>query len=141
MTFNDYEIGKRHNLPEYNVLDDNAAINDSAPEAYRGLDRFDARKKIVADMEKLGLLEKVEEYRQTLPRGDRSGTVIEPYLTDQWYVEIAPLAKPAIEAVESGRIRFVPENWSKTYYEWMYNIKDWCHQPAALVGTSDSCLV
>ena len=124
--FNDYEIGKRHNLPEYNVLDDNAAINDSAPEAYRGLDRFDARKKIVADMEKLGLLEKVEEYQQTLPRGDRSGAVIEPYLTDQWYVEIAPLAKPAIEAVESGRIRFVPENWSKTYYEWMYNIKDWC---------------
>ncbi len=124
--FNDYEIGKRHNLPEYNVLDDNAAINDSAPEAYRGLDRFDARKKIVADMEKLGLLEKVEVYQQTLPRGDRSGTVIEPYLTDQWYVKIAPLAKPAIEAVESGRIRFVPENWSKTYYEWMYNIKDWC---------------
>jgi len=124
--FNDYEIGKRHDLPEYNVLDDNAAINDSAPEAYRGLDRFDARKKIVADMEKLGLLEKVEEYQQTLPRGDRSGTVIEPYLTDQWYVDIAPLAKPAIEAVESGRIRFVPENWSKTYFEWMYNIKDWC---------------
>jgi len=123
--FNDYEIGKRHNLPEYNVLDDNAAINESAPEAYRGLDRFDARKKIVADMEKLGLLEKVEEYRQTLPRGDRSGSVIEPYLTDQWYVDIAPLAKPAIEAVESGQIRFVPENWSKTYFEWMYNIKDW----------------
>ncbi len=124
--FNDYDIGKRHNLPEFNILDDDAAINDSAPEAYRGLDRFEARKKIVADMEKLGLLEKVEEYQQTLPRGDRSGSVIEPYLTDQWYVDIAPLAKPAIEAVESGKIRFIPDNWSKTYFEWMYNIKDWC---------------
>ena len=124
--FNDYEIGKRHDLPEYNILDDNAAINESAPEAYRGLDRFEARKKIVADMEKLGLLDKVEEYQLTLPRGDRSGAVIEPYLTDQWYIDIAPLAKPAIEAVESGKIRFIPENWSKTYFEWMHNIKDWC---------------
>jgi valyl-tRNA synthetase len=124
--FNDYEIGKRHNLPEYNILDDNAAINDTAPEAYRGLDRFEARKRIVADLEKLGLVEKVEDYQLTLPRGDRSGAVIEPYLTDQWYVDIAPLAKPAIEAVESGRIRFIPESWSKTYFEWMYNIKDWC---------------
>ena len=124
--FNDYEIGKRHDLAEYNILDSNAAINESAPEAYRGLDRFDARKRIVADLEQLGLLEKVEEYQQTLPRGDRSGAVIEPYLTDQWYVDIQPLAKPAIEAVESGRIRFVPENWTKTYFEWMYNIKDWC---------------
>jgi len=124
--FNDYEIGKRHDLAEYNILDNNAAINESAPEVYRGLDRFVARKKIVKDLEKLGLLDKVEEYQQTLPRGDRSGAVIEPYLTDQWYVDIEPLAKPAIEAVESGRIRFVPENWSKTYFEWMYNIKDWC---------------
>ena len=124
--FNDYEIGKRHDLPEYNILDDNAAINESAPEAYRGLDRFVARKNIVADLEKLGLLDAVEEYRLTLPRGDRSGAVIEPYLTDQWYVDIAPLAKPAIEAVENGKIRFVPENWSKTYFEWMHNIKDWC---------------
>jgi valyl-tRNA synthetase len=124
--FNDYEIGKRHGLPEYNILDDDAAINEAAPEDYRGLDRFDARKKIVADLEKLGLLDKVEDYQQTLPRGDRSGAVIEPYLTDQWYVDIAPLAKPAIEAVETGKIRFIPDNWSKTYFEWMYNIKDWC---------------
>ena len=124
--FNDYEIGKRHNLPECNILDDNAAINDSAPEPYRGLDRFEARKKIVADLEQLGLLDKVEKYQLTLPRGDRSGTIIEPYLTDQWYVDIAPLAKPAIEAVETGKIRFVPENWSKTYFDWMHNIKDWC---------------
>ncbi len=124
--FNDYEIGKRHDLPEYNILDDNAAINESAPEPYRGLDRFEARKKIVKDLEKLGLLDKVEEYQLTLPRGDRSGAVIEPYLTDQWYVDIAPLAKPAIEAVESGEVRFIPDNWSKTYFEWMHNIKDWC---------------
>ncbi len=124
--FNDYEIGKRHKLPEYNILDDNAAINDSAPAAYRGLDRFEARTRIVDDLEKLGLLDKVEAYRLTLPRGDRSGAVIEPYLTDQWYVDIAPLAKPAIEAVETGKIRFIPENWSKTYFDWMHNIKDWC---------------
>jgi len=124
--FNDYEIGKRHELQRHNILDDDAAINDSAPEPYRGLDRFEARKRIVTDLDKLGLLEKVEEYRQTLPRGDRSGAVVEPYLTDQWYVDIAPLAKPAIEAVETGKIRFIPDNWSKTYFEWMYNIKDWC---------------
>ena len=124
--FNDYEIGKRHKLPQYNILDDDAAINDSAPAAYRGLDRFEARTRIVNDLEKLGLLEKIEEYQLTLPRGDRSGAVIEPYLTDQWYVDIAPLAKPAIEAVESGKIRFIPENWSKTYFDWMHNIKDWC---------------
>jgi valyl-tRNA synthetase len=124
--FNDYEIGKRHNLPEYNILTDDAAINDSAPEAYRGLDRFEARKKIVADMDALGLLDKVEDYEQKLPRGDRSHAVVEPYLTDQWYVNIKPLAEPAIAAVEDGRISFVPENWSKTYFEWMYNIQDWC---------------
>ncbi len=124
--FNDYEIGKRHSLELINVLTDDAAINENAPEAYRGLDRFEARKKIVADLDALGLREKVEDYEQKLPRGDRSGAVIEPYLTDQWYVDIQPLAKPAIEAVEDGRIRFVPENWSKTYFDWMYNIQDWC---------------
>ncbi len=124
--FNDYDIGQRHGLEMHNILTDDAAINDSAPEAYRGLDRFEARKKIVADMETLGLLEKVEDYQQTLPRGDRSNAVVEPYLTDQWYVDIQPLARPAIEAVEDGRIRFVPENWSKTYFDWMYNIQDWC---------------
>ncbi len=124
--FNDYEIGKRHNLEMINVLTDDAVINENAPEAYRGLDRFEARKKIVTDLDALGLLEKVEDHEQKLPRGDRSGAVIEPYLTDQWYVDIQPLAKPAIEAVEDGRIRFVPENWSKTYFDWMYNIQDWC---------------
>ena len=124
--FNDYDIGKRHDLPMYNILTDDAALNDEVPESYRGMDRFDARKKIVAEFEDLGLLEKIEDYTVKIPRGDRSGAVIEPYLTDQWYVKIEPLAKPAIEAVETGRIRFVPENWSKTYFEWMHNIQDWC---------------
>ncbi len=124
--FNDYEIGKRHDLPQYNIFDDNAAINDTAPEPYRGLDRFVARKKIVEDLDALGLLDKIEDYETKIPRGDRSTAVVEPYLTDQWYVDIKPLAKMAIEAVESGKIKFVPENWSKTYYEWMHNIQDWC---------------
>ncbi|MCU7924193.1 MAG: valine--tRNA ligase [Candidatus Thiodiazotropha sp. (ex Dulcina madagascariensis)] len=96
------------------------------PEKYRGLDRYDARKQIVADLEEQDLLEKIDDHKLMVPRGDRSGAVIEPFLTDQWYVKIAPLAKPAIEAVESGRIRFVPDNWKNTYYEWMHNIQDWC---------------
>ncbi|MEJ2129350.1 MAG: valine--tRNA ligase [Woeseiaceae bacterium] len=124
--FNDYDIGKRHDLPMYNILTDDAALNDEVPEAYRGLDRFDAREKIVAEFESLGLLDKIEDYTVKIPRGDRSHAVVEPYLTDQWYVKIEPLAKPAIEAVETGKIRFVPENWSKTYFEWMHNIQDWC---------------
>ena len=124
--FNDYEIGKRHDLAIYNILTDDAALNDEVPEAYRGLDRFVAREKIVAEFESLGLLDKVEDYTVKIPRGDRSHAVVEPYLTDQWYVKIEPLAKPAIEAVETGKIRFVPENWSKTYFDWMYNIQDWC---------------
>ena len=124
--FNDYELGKRHQLPMYNVMTDDAAMNDEVPEAYRGLDRFEARKKIVAEFESLGLLNKIEDYTVKIPRGDRSGAVVEPYLTDQWYVKIEPLAKPAIEAVETGKIKFVPENWSKTYFDWMYNIQDWC---------------
>ena len=124
--FNDYDIGKRHELPMHNVLTDNAAMNDEVPAAYRGMDRFDARKAIVAEFESLGLLEKIEPYTVKIPRGDRSHAVVEPYLTDQWYVSIKPLAEPAIAAVENGDIRFVPENWSKTYFEWMYNIQDWC---------------
>ena len=124
--FNDYEIGKRHDLAMYNILTDDAALNDEVPEAYRGMDRFDARKAIVAEFENLELLDKIEDYTVKIPRGDRSHAVVEPYLTDQWYVKIEPLAKPAIEAVETGKIRFVPENWSKTYFDWMYNIQDWC---------------
>jgi len=124
--FNDYDIGKRHNLPIINILNDDATLNDSVPEAYRGLDRFAAHKQIVKDLEAAGLLEKIEDHRLMIPRGDRSGEIVEPYLTDQWYVQIEPLAKPAIAAVENGDIRFVPENWSKTYFEWMNNIQDWC---------------
>ena len=124
--FNDYELGKRHDLPMYNVLTDDGAMNDEVPEAYRGLDRFEARKAIVTEFDKIGLLEKVEDYTVKIPRGDRSHAVVEPYLTDQWYVKIQPLADPAIKAVEDGSIRFVPENWSRTYFDWMYNIQDWC---------------
>ncbi|MBJ89209.1 MAG: valine--tRNA ligase [Woeseia sp.] len=124
--FNDYEVGKRHNLELINIFDDDAAINESAPKKYQGMDRFEARKQIVADLKAIGLLAEVEKHVQKLPRGDRSGAVVEPYLTDQWYVNIQPLAKPAIQAVENGQIRFVPENWSKTYFDWMHNIQDWC---------------
>lgn len=124
--FNDYEMGKRHDLEVINILTDNASINGEAPEAYRGLDRFDARKKIVADLEALGLLEKIEPHKLKVPRGDRSGVVIEPYLTHQWYVAIQSLADPAIKAVEDGDIEFVPKNWEKTYFAWMRNIQDWC---------------
>ncbi len=124
--FNDYDIGQRHQLPQINIFTPDAKINSAAPARYQGLDRFEARKLVVSDLEAAGLLEKVEPHKLMVPRGDRTQAVIEPYLTDQWYVKIAPLAAPAIEAVESGRIRFVPDNWSKTYFEWMRNIKDWC---------------
>ena len=154
--FNDYEVGKRNHLPLINIFTPDAKIRETAerwlpdtkmgsatvippgppeaqkpqleelPGAYRGLDRFEARKKIVADLEAAGLIEKIEPHKLMVPRGDRSGAVIEPLLTDQWYVKIAPLAEPAIKAVEDGRIKFIPENWSKTYYEWMKNIQDWC---------------
>lgn len=124
--FNDYQIGVRHSLPLINIFDANAALNDEVPEKYRGLDRFVARKQVVADLEALGLVEKIEPHKLQVPRGDRSNAVLEPWLTDQWYVRIAPLAEPAIECVKDGRIRFVPENWSKTYFQWMENIQDWC---------------
>jgi valyl-tRNA synthetase len=124
--FNDYEIGKRHGLPMINVLTADAAMNDAVPAAYRGLDRFEARKRVVADLDAAGLLEKTDPHTLPVPRGDRSGAVLEPWLTDQWYVRIAPLAEPAIKVVEDGRIRFVPDNWAKTYFQWMRNIQDWC---------------
>jgi valyl-tRNA synthetase len=124
--FNDYEMGKRHNLPQINIFTNDAALNDQVPPAYRGLDRSVARKQIVADMDGLGLLEKVVPHRLMIPRGDRTKAVVEPYLTDQWFVRAAPLAAEAIQAVQDGRIRFVPDAWKKTYFEWMYNIQDWC---------------
>jgi len=124
--FNDYEMGRRHGLPMINIFNDNAAISDAAPPAYRGLDRGEARQRIVADMAALGLLEKVDEHRLNVPRGDRSGVVIEPYLTDQWYVDARELAKPAIVAVQNGDIQFVPKQWENTYFAWMRDIQDWC---------------
>ncbi|MDN5851163.1 MAG: valine--tRNA ligase, partial [Nitrococcus sp.] len=124
--FNDYAVGQRHALPMVNIFTQAARINDNAPAAYRGLDRYQAREKIVQDLQALGLLERVAAHRLMVPRGDRSGAVIEPYLTDQWYVRTEALAGPAIAAVESGRVRFVPESWSKTYFEWMRNLQDWC---------------
>ncbi|WP_333586067.1 valine--tRNA ligase [Phenylobacterium sp.] len=124
--FNDFQVGKRHNLPVINVFDDFARINENAPEAYRGLDRFEARKKVVEAFEALGLLREIEKTRHVVPHGDRSGAVVEPYLTDQWYVDAATLAQPAIAAVEEGRTVFEPRNWEKTYFEWMRNIQPWC---------------
>jgi valyl-tRNA synthetase len=124
--FNDYDIGKRHNLPLINILNPDATLNENTPEAYRGLDRFKARARIVADLEELGLLERIDDHRLMIPRGDRSQAVVEPFLTDQWYVKIAPLAEPAIAAVNDGRITFVPDNWSRTYFDWMHRIGDWC---------------
>ncbi|MDB5493477.1 MAG: valS [Phenylobacterium sp.] len=124
--FNDFAVGKRHNLPMINIFDDFARLNDNAPVEYRGLDRFAARKKVVEEFERLGLLREVEKTRHTVPHGDRSGVVVEPYLTDQWYVAAEVLAKPAIQAVEEGATVFVPKNWEKTYFEWMRNIQPWC---------------
>ena len=124
--FNDYEVGQRHEMEVINLFTIDAVMNDNAPPAYRGMDRFAAREQIVKDLKVAGLLVKIEEHVYKRPYGDRSGVVIEPYLTDQWFVRAEPLAKPAIEAVRDGRIRFIPENWSKTYYNWMEDIQDWC---------------
>ncbi|ALE01769.1 valine--tRNA ligase [Candidatus Pseudothioglobus singularis] len=124
--FNDYEIGQRHKLEIINVLTDNASINLNAPTKYQGLDRFEARKAIVNDLEKQKLIEKIDPHTLMVPRGDRTNSIIEPYMTDQWFVKVKPLAEPAIDAVKNGSIRFVPENWEKTYFNWMENIEDWC---------------
>jgi valyl-tRNA synthetase len=124
--FNDYELGQRHNLPMINIMTLDAALNDSVPKAYQGLDRFAAREKIVADLDALGLIERIEAHKLTVPRGDRSNAILEPLLTDQWFVDIKPLAEPALRAVEQGRIRFVPETWTGVYYDWMHKIRDWC---------------
>jgi valyl-tRNA synthetase len=124
--FNDYEVGQRHGLPMINIMTPEAALNENVPAAYRGLDRTTARARVLADLESLGLVQRVEAHRLTVPRGDRSHAVLEPLLTDQWFVKIAPLAGPAIRAVENGRIRFVPPSWSAVYFDWMHKIKDWC---------------
>lgn len=124
--FNDYEMGQRHQLEMINLFTDEASLNDNAPLAYRGMDRFDARKQVVTDLESLGLLDKIDDHTLKVPRGDRSGVVIEPYLTRQWYVDAKTLAEPAIKAVENGDIEFVPKQWENTYFSWMRDIQDWC---------------
>ncbi len=124
--FNDYQVGQRHDLPLLNVLNFDATINKNAPEAYQGLARYQARKAVIAEMDRLGLLVETKPHTLMVPRGDRSGDVIEPMLTNQWYVDAKTLAKPAIEAVDNGDIKFVPDNWKNTYYAWMNDIQDWC---------------
>ncbi|MEM6531471.1 MAG: valine--tRNA ligase [Myxococcota bacterium] len=124
--FNDFEVGKRAGVEAINIFDEHACLNDTVPEAYRGLDRFEARKRIVADIEALGLLDKIEDHTLQVPYGDRSGVVIEPYLTDQWFVAAEKLAPAALDAVRSGKTEFVPKHWEKTYFEWLENIEPWC---------------
>ncbi|WP_158893432.1 MULTISPECIES: valine--tRNA ligase [unclassified Pseudomonas] len=141
--FNDYEVGKRHNLPLITIFDADAAVLPGAqvfnldgsvngmfdatlPAAYAGLDRFEARKRIVADLEAAGRLEKIDDHALKVPKGDRSGTVIEPWLTDQWYVSTKPLAEKAIAVVESGEVQFVPKQYENMYFSWMRDIQDWC---------------
>ncbi len=124
--FNDYEIGKRHHLPIINILANDAKLNTNVPKVYQGLDRFEARKKIVIDMEAQGFLVKVEPHVLKVPKGDRTGAILEPYLTKQWFVKAGELGKPALEAVENGSVRFVPDNWKNTYYSWMNDLQDWC---------------
>ena len=124
--FNDFDIGKKHDLEIISILDQSAKIIQSAPKEYQGLDRFDARRKIIEDIESLGLMQEIEDYTLTIPRGDRSGAILEPLITNQWFLKMEPLAEPAITVVKNGELKFVPENWSKTYFEWLENIQDWC---------------
>ena len=150
--FNDFEVYKRHpeaGIPVINLMNPDATMSDACPEDYRGLTREAARLKVVADFDALGLLDKVEPHRHQVPYGDRSGVVIEPYLTDQWYVNAAELAKPALEAVRSGATQFVPKTWEKTYFNWMENIQPWCvsrqlwwgHRIPAWYGPDGRCFV
>ena len=147
--FNDFEVGRRHKLEMINILDTRGRTNDQVPKAYRGLDRFAAREKVISDLEEAGHLEKIEDHTHMVPYGDRGGVPIEPFLTDQWFVNAHELAKPAIKAVENGDTKFVPENWSKTYFEWMRNIQPWCisrqlwwgHQIPAWYGPDNEIFV
>ena len=124
--FNDYAMGERHQLPVINILTADACLNENVPKQFQGLDRFDGRKAVVAAMDALGLLEKIDDHQLKVPRGDRSGVVIEPWLTLQWYVDARKLAGPAIEAVETGAVEFIPKQWENTYFSWMRDIQDWC---------------
>src|SRR5690606_26343795 len=124
--FNDYQVGVRHSLPLVNILTADARINDNAPEKYRGLDRYEARKAVLADLEAAGLLVETKPHKLQVPRGDRTGQVIEPWLTDQWFVKMDGLARRGMQLVEGGEVKFVPPNWINTYRHWMENIQDWC---------------
>ena len=124
--FNDFEVGKRNNLEMISILDTNGALNENTPKDWQGIDRFEARELLLKQLEEKGYLVKAESYLNSVPHGDRSDVIIEPYLTDQWYVDAKTLAKPAIENVENGETKFIPENWSKTYFDWMNNIQPWC---------------
>ena len=131
--FNDYAVGQRHKLAMICILTLDAKINEHAPEQYQGMDRFAARKQIVADLEATGLLEKAEKHKLKVPRGDRTGVVIEPMLTDQWFVAMSKagpegksITEQALECVATGEIKFHPENWVNTYNQWLNNIQDWC---------------
>lgn len=147
--FNDFEVGKRHNLEPLNIFDSYACLNEEAPEAYRGMDRFEARKKVVADLEDDEKLVHIEPTMQALPHAERSNAVIEPRLTEQWYVDAKTLAEPALRAVEEGNTQFVPENWANTYFNWLRNIQPWCisrqlwwgHQIPAWYGPDDAVFV
>ncbi len=154
--FNDYAVGQRHQLPMISILTLDAKINSHAPEKYHGMDRFDARKAIVADLETIGLLEKIDKHKLKVPRGDRTGVVIEPMLTDQWFVAMSKpgnngqsITEQALEVVANGEIKFHPENWVNTYNQWLNNIQDWCisrqlwwgHQIPAWYGTDGSVFV
>ncbi len=124
--FNDYDMGQRHKLPLINILTPDAYLNENCPEKYQGLERFAARKQILRDLDDAGLLEKIADHRLSIPKGERSGAIIEPYLTNQWFVSMKTLSKAAIDAVKSGKLKFVPQNWEKTYFRWLENIEDWC---------------
>jgi valyl-tRNA synthetase len=124
--FNDYALAQRHHLESINIFTAHAQLNDCVPTAYQGLERFVARKKVITDLQALGLLEKIEAHTLKIPRGDRSGVVIEPYLTDQWFMAMKPLAKSAIEAITSGQLNFIPDTWCKVALQWLENIEDWC---------------
>ncbi|MBS4020381.1 MAG: valine--tRNA ligase [Dechloromonas sp.] len=154
--FNDYAVGQRHNLPMISILTLDAKINDHAPEKYRGLDRFDARKAVVADLEEQGILVKIDKHKLKVPRGDRTNVVIEPMLTDQWFVAMSKpgedgksITEKALEVVHSGEIKFYPENWVNTYNQWLNNIQDWCisrqlwwgHQIPAWYGVNGEVFV
>ena len=124
--FNDFEVGKRHNLEFLNILNDDGTLNNNCPEEYAGLDRFEARKLIVKNLKASGFIEKIEDYKTTIPYGDRSNTIVEPYLTNQWFCNAEELAKQAMQVVRDGETKFFPSNWEKTYFQWMENIRPWC---------------